>query len=162
MLDYYLQRLLLIMTSTENKIKVFFDTNVIIDAFTLRDNNYRDSFHLMNLSASGKIKGYICSKQITDIYYILRKYIDNNDLRMLILKDITEAFTVLPLLPSDIDLSLKSELKDYEDAVLNEVAKVNCVNFFVTHNIKHYEKGSVFTMTPTDLYNFIINNNLLD
>ena len=149
------------MISAENKIKVFFDTNVIIDAFTFRDNNYRDSFHLMTLSLSGKIHGYICSKQITDIYYILRKYIDNNKIRKSIMQDISEAFDVLPLLPSDIKISFKSELDDYEDAVLEEVAKVNCVNFFVTHNIKHFENASIIAITPTDLYNFILNNNLI-
>lgn len=149
------------MTSTENRIRVFFDTNVVIDAFTLRDMNYQDSYHLMMLVLDGKIRGYICSKQITDIYYILRKYVLDDNKRKLITQDISNVFEMLPLLPSDIKQSFNSEIKDYEDAVLAEIAKVNCINFFVTHNVDDYKNSSVLAIAPTELYNFIINNKLI-
>ena len=56
------------MTSIENNnIKVFVDTNVIIDALTLRDYEYKPSKALLYNITEGKVKGYICSKQITDI-----------------------------------------------------------------------------------------------
>ena len=149
------------MTLIENKIKVFFDTNVVIDAFTLRDMNYRDSYHLMMLVLDGKIKGYICSKQITDIYYILRKYISDDAKRKSITQDISQVFEMLPLLPMDIKQSFNTEIKDYEDAVLAEIAKVNCINFLVTQNVEDYKNSSVYAITPTELYNFIINNKLI-
>ena len=149
------------MTSTENKIKVFFDTNVVIDAFTLRDMNYRDSYHLMMLVIDGKIKGYICSKQITDIYYILRKYISDDVKRKSITQDISQVFEMLPLLPADIKLSFNTEIDDYEDAVLATIAKTNCINFFVTQNVEDYKNSSVYAITPTELYNFLINNKLI-
>ena len=57
----------MMMTSTENSpIKVFVDTNVIIDALTLRDYEYKPSKALLYNITEGRIKGYICSKQITD------------------------------------------------------------------------------------------------
>ena len=59
------------MTSIENKqIKVFLDTNVIVDALTLRDYDYRPSQKIIRHIVAKNIRGYICSKQITDIYYI--------------------------------------------------------------------------------------------
>ena len=149
------------MTLIENsKPKVFFDTNVIIDDFNLRDINYKASYHLFMLAVDNKINGYVCTKQITDIYYILRKYVSDDAIRKNMVNDICESLKMLPLLPSDLLLSFKSNLKDYEDAVLDEVAKVNCINFFVTHNKKDFENGSVVAVSPEDLYQFIINNNL--
>ena len=55
--------------------KYFFDSNVIIDAFSSREGSTFYSRDLLRRVASGEIKGCLCSKQITDIFYVLRKYI---------------------------------------------------------------------------------------
>jgi len=136
-------------------IKVFFDTNVIIDAFTSRDYDYRNSQRLVLKAINKEIDGYISSKQITDIYYILRKYLDDEQKKRTIIKDITESFNVLPLLPSDISLGLKSNLPDYEDAILEEAASVYSIPFIVTHNVKHFKNARAIIFAPEDLIKYI-------
>lgn len=136
-------------------IKVFFDTNVIIDAFSSRDNDYRDSQRLVVKVINKEIDGYISSKQITDIYYVLRKYVPNEEIKRQIIKDIVESFNVLPLLPSDVSISLKSDIPDFEDAVLEEAVSVNCIPFIVTHNAKHFEKARAMVFPPSDLIKYI-------
>ena len=135
--------------------KVFFDTNVIIDAFSSRDLNYRDSQRLVFKAINKEIDGYISSKQITDIYYILRKYVPNESVKRQIIKDIIESFNVLSLLSSDVSICLKSDIPDYEDAILEEIVKVNCIPFIVTHNIKHFEKARAMVLSPSDLIQLI-------
>lgn len=136
-------------------IKVFFDTNVIIDAFSSRDNDYRDSQRLVVKVINKEIVGYISSKQITDIYYVLRKYVPNEEIKRQIIKDIVESFNVLPLLPSDVSISLKSDMPDFEDAVLEEAVSVNRIPFIVTHNVKHFEKARAMVFPPSDLIKYI-------
>lgn len=136
-------------------IKVFFDTNVIIDAFSSRDYNYRDSQRLVFKAINKEIDGYISSKQITDIYYILRKYVSNESVKRQIIKDIIDSFNVLPLLYSDVSICLKSDIPDYEDAIIEEIVKVNCIPFIVTHNIKHFEKARTMVLSPSDLIQLI-------
>ena len=136
-------------------IKVFFDTNVIIDAFSSRDNDYRDSQRLVVKVINKEIDGYISSKQITDIYYVLRKYVPNEEIKRQIIKDIVESFNVLPLLPSDVSISLKSDIPDFEDAVLEEAVSVNRIPFIVTHNAKHFEKARAMIFSPSDLIKYI-------
>ena len=69
-------------------MKVLFDTNVIIDAFTMRDYDYKDSRDLLIKAANKEIDGYVSAKQITDIYYILRKYVNGEQIKKSIIKDL--------------------------------------------------------------------------
>lgn len=132
-------------------MKVFFDTNVLIDAFTLRDYSYKDCRDLIIKVANKEIDGYLSSKQITDIYYSLRKYVSDEDKRKQIIKDVMQTFTVLPCLPSDLQVSVKSKIDDFEDAVIEEIAKVNMIEYIVTSNIKHFTNSSLVIISPNDL-----------
>ena len=69
------------MTSIEsNRPRVFLDTNVIIDALALRDYDYLPSRQIWRHVLYKEIDGFICSKQITDLYYIFKK-LKNMDLK---------------------------------------------------------------------------------
>ena len=138
--------------------KVFFDTNVIIDAITSKDNDYADSQKLIIKVAKNEIEGMICAKQITDIYYILRKYVSSEFERRNIIKYVCSTFKILPLFPADIKFCINSNLTDFEDAVINEVAKVNCANYLVTHDSKHFKNSNLSILTPNELLTLIETN----
>lgn len=135
-------------------MKVLFDTNVIIDALTERTKEYKYCQGLINAAVDNKIDGYISSKQVTDIYYILRKELGESERRNVI-KTISNTFTVLPLLPGDIKYCINSDIVDYEDAVIDEVASVNMVKCIVTNNIKDFNNSKSIIMTPKDLYTIV-------
>ena len=132
-------------------MKVLFDTNVIIDAIAERYSDYDYSQKLINKVVDGEIDGYICSKQITDIYYILRKYFDEKR-RRLIIKSILETFKVIPLLPSYLSYCINSKIDDYEDSIIDEVASVNMIDFILTNNINDFSNSKAVTISPKELY----------
>ena len=132
-------------------MKVLFDTNVIIDALTDRVENYNYSQKLLLLVANEKIEGYISCKQITDIYYIIRKHFNEKQRRFAI-NTLLNTFNILPLFPSDIKYCINSQISDYEDAILDESAKVNMIPYIVTNNIKDFEHAKVITISPKELY----------
>ena len=137
------------MTSIENSIpRVFLDTNVILDALTLRDNSYQPSKELLRYIVSGKAEGYICSKQVTDIHYIFRKYYSDKNKAKEKIKDIASLFEILPLLKGDILACLNKDNIDFEDAILAEVAKVNMIKIIVTNNPKHFGEWPIMILTP--------------
>ena len=146
----------MMMTSTENNnIKVFLDTNVVIDALTLRDYDYGPSKAVLYNVVKGIVTGYICSKQITDIYYIFRKYFKNRNEIMAGIKKIASFFEILPLLKGDILACLNTKMPDFEDAILHEVAKVNMIPIIVTNNVNHFKGCQTMVLTPQqflDLY----------
>ena len=137
------------MTSIENNhLKAFVDTNVIIDAFTQRDYSYGGSISFLRQIIKGSVTGYICDKQITDLYYVLKKYVNDESVRRKMITSITNTFEILPLLKSDVLACLNTDMNDLEDAILDEVAKVNVIPYFVTNNVKDFKNSKVPAITP--------------
>lgn len=132
-------------------MKVFFDTNVLIDAFTCRDYDYKNQKQLLRYVANEVIEGYISSKQITDIYYILRKYIPSETEKRRILRVILEQFETLPCLKSVCEYCLKSNIEDYEDAIIDETAKIFNVDYIVTNNKADFNNSKCIIISPKEL-----------
>ena len=129
-------------------IKAFFDSNVFIDAFSSRDRT-SSSVTIISKVITGEIKGFIASKQITDIYYVLRKYGLDEQKRKEILKVISNNFKIIPTLGSDIIYCLNHQnLKDFEDDLLDEICKVNCIQYFITSNLKDFENSKNIVIDP--------------
>lgn len=150
-------------TSVENKlIKVFIDTDVIIDALTLRDNNYQPSRQLWRHVIYGNIKGYISSKQITDIYYIFKKYYRTEQEIRANLSAIVDSFEILPFLKGDVLACLKTEMNDFEDAIICEIAKTNMIPIVVTNNLKHFTNAGLMVLDPEQTLNMFSLNQLLN
>ena len=149
--------------SIENKpIRVFIDTNVIIDALTLRDNNYQPSRQLWRHVLCGNIKGYISSKQITDIYYIFKKYYRTEQEIRANLSAIVDSFEILPFLKGDVLACLKTEMNDFEDAIICEIAKTNMIPIVVTNNLKHFTNAGLMVLDPEQTLNMFSLNQLLN
>lgn len=132
-------------------MKVFFDSNVIIDALSER----KESFYSLNLVKKvilGSIKGYLATKQITDIYYVLKRYGFTSEERVKLLKVITTHFQLLPTLSSDIKYSIeKYQEGDFEDFVIDNICKVNCCDYLVTSNTEDFENSRNVVFAPKDL-----------
>ena len=132
-------------------MKVFFDTNVLIDGITCRDYDYKNQKQLMRYVANETIEGYISSKQITDIYYILRKYVFSEDEKRRVLRVLLEQFETLPYLRSICEYCLKSNISDYEDAIVEETAKIFDIDYIVTNNTSDFKNSRVLVISPKEL-----------
>jgi predicted nucleic acid-binding protein len=56
-------------------MKVVIDTNIVIDTLGVRQPFFAQSKAVTQLAAQGKIEGAITASTITDIAYLLQKYI---------------------------------------------------------------------------------------
>lgn len=140
------------MTSIENnKARVLLDTNVIIDALTMRDLDYQPSRQIWRHVLNGDINGYLSSKQITDIYYIFKKYYKDEKIVREYLRNLIDSFEILPFFKGDILACLKTEMEDFEDAIICGSAKVNMIPIVVTNNIKHFTNAKIMALTPQQL-----------
>jgi len=120
----------------EDNIKVLFDSNIIIDIFTNRDGA-KDSIECLMKMASGDFTGYVLSKQITDIYYVLRKYFDS-ERRKEIIAQLLLLFEVLDTSKDDILTSLIIDGPDLEDNILISALGTNSIDYLITKNIKDF------------------------
>ena len=136
----------------EDKItKVFFDSNIIIDALSQRkDSNF--SLSLVKMVFAGSIKGYLATKQITDIYYVLKRYQFTEKERVELLNVIAKYFILIPTLSSDIKYSLANFSEgDFEDYLIDNMCKVNCCDCLVTSNTSDFINSRNVIITPKEL-----------
>ncbi|MDR2587514.1 MAG: PIN domain-containing protein, partial [Coriobacteriales bacterium] len=103
-------------------MKALIDTNIILDALLFREPFNRAAEQLILAAAREEYEGFITANSVTDIVYILRKHLEPEKLKdvMLKLMDIVE---VLDTTRKDCRLAFDGSLSDYEDALLVETAK---------------------------------------
>lgn len=135
----------------EDNIKILFDTNVIIDAFTKRENYDVASSNLFFRALRNEINGFVATKQITDIYYILRRYITDKDKRKELINIIIESLYLIDLNKEYIWASKDYQGIDFEDNVLLTIAYNEKMDYLVTNNKKHFVNNKVKIVTPSEL-----------
>ena len=131
-------------------MNVLFDSNVIIDAVTQRSLSNQGSRELYLMSASKEINGFLVSKQITDIAYILRKYLDKKKVKDFVLF-LCKAYTILPFIVDDILNAANINGRDFEDDILIYMAKANRIDVITTNNTKDFIAADVEVLKPDEL-----------
>lgn len=135
-------------------MKVVFDTCVIIDILQKRDPFYKEAVKLLHAVSNRHIEGIITAKSLSDIYYLLRKNLCEEDVRKVI-ETLNDLFILVDTFASDCELALSSKMTDYEDAIMVETAirvKADCI---VTRNTKDYKESKIKIFSPKELCNEI-------
>ena len=129
-------------------MKALIDTNVILDALMGREPFNTAAEEIIILSAEEKISACITASSVTDIYYILKKYIKQVKLaRQAILKLMT-VVNVLDVTGSDCEKACELPMEDYEDALCAYCARRHKVDCIVTRDFEHFEGSPVEAMKP--------------
>ena len=131
-------------------MKCLVDTNVIIDALTSREPWNKSAEKIFLMGANRFVDLYITASSATDIYYLIRKYMKDTDKAKQVMSKLFVLFNILDVKGTDCIDALASPIVDYEDAVLENVASKNQLDYIVTRNIKDYQNGSVKTLLPDD------------
>jgi predicted nucleic acid-binding protein len=130
-------------------MKVLIDTNVILDVLTKRDPHYASSASFLKLCGK-KVVGCISTSQTTDVFYLLQRFgLDAAEAKEAIQK-LTDHLKLLDLISSDVENVLRSEVSDYEDALLTFQAQRQKVDFIVTRNEKDFKQSRVSAISPKE------------
>ena len=93
------------------------------------------------------INGIVTAKALTDIYYLLRKELNEKEVSRII-STIAKLFDIIDTTGADCRLALLSDMKDYEDAIMVETAKRINADGIVTRNLKDYQTEEVKIYAP--------------
>ncbi len=93
------------------------------------------------------INGSVKAKALTDIYYLLRKELNEKEVRRII-STIAELFDIIDTTGADCRLALLSDMKNYEDVIMVETAKRINADGIVTRNLKNYQTEEVKIYAP--------------
>jgi len=128
-------------------MKIFIDSDVLIDVFLQRAPFYKESAQLLSLADSGKIKGYTSALVLCNLYYILRKDLGHKA-SLSVLSEILDMLEILDLKKSNIENALTGSLADFEDGVQNAIAEAAKIDFLVTRNTSDFKKVKTKIVTP--------------
>lgn len=130
--------------------QVFMDTNIVIDFLANRQPFAMDAAKIFDLAVNDKVRIFIAAVSYNNIYYILRQSMSGSATLKLLgeLADMTEITDVTAVI---IRQSLKTDFKDYEDAIqYHSALSIADLDFIVTRNTKDFKKSKLAVLTPTE------------
>ena len=134
---------------------IFLDTNVVIDFLADQKPFSLDAARLFNFCVLGKVKIYISAVSYNNIYYILRQSLSNSE-TIKLLDELSEMAEIADVTKSVIKKSLKTDFKDFEDAIQYYCAlSLNKIDFIVTRDTKDFKKSTLSIMTATEAVGFL-------
>jgi predicted nucleic-acid-binding protein len=120
--------------------KVLIDLNIILDMLGKR-TDHEAAAAVFDHCVKRKIKGYISSHEITTLSYFLEKEKYGLQKRKRIITILLDNLSILTAHEKILRNALNSEVKDYEDAVIDELARNEEVDFIITRDLKDFKKS---------------------
>jgi predicted nucleic acid-binding protein len=130
-------------------MKLFIDTNVLLDVIAKRVQFFPDSSAVWSLAESGQVTGLIASVSVTNIYYIVRKLSDHRT-AMKAMVELRGIFTFAACDSQVMSQAIDARMPDFEDAVQYFSALHAGADVLVTRNPKHFPRSAVPVVTPTE------------
>jgi predicted nucleic acid-binding protein len=129
---------------------IFMDTNVVIDLLADRQPFSMDAAKLFNLAVEAKATIYISAVSYNNIYYILRQSLSGKA-AVKLLEELAGITEITDVTSAVIRQSLRSDFKDYEDAIQYYCAlSIPKIDFIVTRNTKDFKKSALPVLSPVE------------
>lgn len=136
-------------------MKVFLDTNIIIDFYDKRDDFFYPAAVIFDLAHKKKIQLYVSAITFVNAFFILRKSYSREELYSS-LNSLASLCEITEVDKSIIKRCLDEGRKDFEDRVQYESATLHQVDVVVTRNIKDFKDFADNICTPTDFLENIL------
>lgn len=136
-------------------MKILIDTNVIIDVLNNREPFADNSSAVLKLCESNNIKGFITATTITDIYYVLRKNINDKSSLYNAIEKLISIVEICDVTKHNIVAAIKERQSDFEDAIQSDCASSIGASYIVTRNTKDFATSKVKAITPDEFLSLI-------
>lgn len=130
-------------------MKVFLDTNIVIDFYDKRGEFYYPAAIIFDLAQKNKITLFVSAITFVNAFFLLRKSYSREELY----KSMRELSTLCQITKVDstiIRKCLKEERKDFEDGVQYESALIKKVDVVLTRNKKDFQDFANNVQTPSE------------
>lgn len=130
-------------------MKVFVDTNVLLDVLAARKEFYNDSMRVWTLAESGQVQAQIAAISFSNCYYIIRKFAGrtNADNALRLMRDV---FTPVNLTAQLLNQAIDADFADFEDAIQFHSAVHSQAECIITRNPDHFPRKPLPVLSPTE------------
>lgn len=130
-------------------MRVFVDTNVLVDFVCRREGCFEQAKRLFALGYIGKIQLLTLSLSVVNAVYIGRKH--GSCVIRERLKSLSQFISIVDLQGKVAVGALTSDWEDYEDATQEQSAILAGADCIVTRNVKDFARSSLPIVTPEEL-----------
>lgn len=133
-------------------MKVFLDTNVILDFYDSSRGHYMPVAVIFDLALKEKIQLSVCSQSFITAFYLLRKVYDKEDLyrSMKALFKLCQVSAVDALI---IEKALSREGRDFEDTVQYFSSKTIDADIILTRDSKGFDEFDIRHISAEEFLN---------
>jgi len=128
-------------------MKVFLDTNVILDVLANREPFVSDSSAVLSLIESRRVEGFVAAHTITTLFYLLRKEVGGAKARS-VLMDLFRVLEIVAVDQDRISQALAMDWDDFEDAIQASCATSVEVDYLLTRDQKGFRSSQVPVLSP--------------
>lgn len=123
-------------------MKVFLDTNIILDFYDSSRGHYMPSAIIFDLALKQKLDIYICAQSFITAFYILRKVYDKDELYRS-MRALYSLCKVTSVDASIIEKALDQEGRDFEDTCQYYSFECSDADIILTRDRKGFEDFDV-------------------
>lgn len=130
-------------------MKVFIDTNVVVDYLTMRGEFYKPAAMIFEMTRQKIIESVVSALTIVNCVYVMKKHYDKDD----ILKKISNFMNILTISSIDYDSlinAINSCPYDFEDAVQYSSSLQEDTDIIITRDKKGFQKFDIEVMSPNE------------
>jgi predicted nucleic acid-binding protein len=129
---------------------VLVDTNVVLDVLLDRRPFAEAATQVFALIEESKIEGYLCATTVTTVDYLLGQALPPKSARAA-LRRLLGLFELAPVNRPVLEQALRSDISDFEDAVIEQAARLVSADAIATRNLTDFGKSSVTALDPPEL-----------
>ena len=143
-------------------MKVFLDTNVLLDAYDERDDSrfFEDAWKILSLGVERYCKLYMSVISVPVLAYVIKGMTASE--KKALIQRITEVVTPLPSLPEHISKIIEMPTKDIEDAMQMLSAQEGGCDVIVTRDAAGFEGCEIPVVSPANFLRRIDNSGQKD
>jgi predicted nucleic acid-binding protein len=147
-----------------SKLRVFADTNVLVDFLSRREPFYRSARLLMLCAKVGEFELFASSSQFTDLVYVLSDG-GRRELLPAVLERLRELRTFVEVFvagPAEVDRMLSAGWKDPEDSLVFECALSCKADVIATRDAGSFESSAIPALSCEELFSWMAEERGID
>ena len=132
-------------------MKVFLDTNILIDFIALRENFYQASANLIHLGIKGEVELYTTPLTYATCVFVARKVLGYEG-AVKVMQILDNYLKVTTMDGSQCHNALFSTMSDFEDMLQFESAYAAGCDVIVTRNKKHFPQDVIQVLDTLEFF----------
>lgn len=136
-------------------MKLFIDTNIILDLLQYREPWVNDTIVLFQLAKEKEIELIVTDLTFVNVVYVAGKNFDKKKLHETLIS-LKRLVSIISIGDACIEQALNSDFSDFEDAIQFFAAKREQVNYILTRDKKGFNMSDIPIMNVTEFLNIFL------